>query len=797
MKTFEFKIWGIVQGVGFRPFLSKVARKNKLQGWVINEGGYVSATVSGLQEQLENFISDLKLKKPGPAEIVHMEIKEIPFEAFKGFKIKESSHGNDGIVMLPADISICPTCLKEMQSPNNIRYRHPFISCMECGPRYSIIDRVPYDRHNTVMIDFPMCDFCSGEYRDPDDRRYHAQTISCHDCGPYLKYQEIVCENQGKNYLEKEDALNQSISELKKGKILAIKGIGGFHLACRPDITDSVKAMRELKGREEKPFAVMFENITELKKFCIVSDLEETALKSKEKPIVLLELKQDGRDYFSPEVSKSSSLLGAFLPYTPLHHLILKETGPLIMTSANLADDPIIIEDEEIFRIKGKELHGVLYNDRRIRTGEDDSVVRVIGDKLRVGRRARGYVPIPIFMDSIAKNRTDITEGYKILATGGDLKNTFCLSKGAFAYPSQHFGDLNDFAISQIYENNVVRMQEMLRIEPELVVCDMHPGYATNSFADRYSKEKGIETMEVQHHHSHVASVMAEHGLEGKVLGIAYDGTGFGTDQKIWGSEFLLCEQGEFERFGHLEYVRMIGGDSSTKDAWKSAFSYGHKYGLAFTDLVREDSSITEKQWELVTKALDLGINSIDNSSMGRLFDAVSFLLGLCTRSLYEGDAAIRLENMAKEYLELPDFKKNGSMTNSPEHFSFEVRKCGSCYEINAEKIIKELLHELNVDTSDSNNSRVDRIKKLSWKFHCTIAKLSLDMAILCREETGVNQIALSGGVFQNRLLFELLEKELIAEKFAVYSNEKVPVNDGGISLGQIFIGNCRRILCV
>lgn len=789
MKTIELKIWGIVQGVGFRPFLSKMARRNKLKGWVINEGGYVLAKLTGTAAELDSFLRDLKERKPEPAEIVHMESKEVELENFTAFHIKESSQGNDGVVMLPADLSICPSCLKEMNREEDKRYRHPFISCMECGPRYSIIDRVPYDRHNTAMMDFPMCEFCHGQYKDPEDRRYHAQTISCHECGPYLIYRERlgsekrIVEAQAENpvldetgsELMKEKALEKGIKALKEGKIIAIKGIGGFHLACRPDLSETVALLRELKGREEKPFAVMFKDLEELNRYCTVSEIEKASLIGKEKPILLLEVKSEAMDHFSHEVSRSSRLLGAFLPYTGLQRLILEETGPLIMTSANLSDEPIIIEENQLFLLKDERLSGVLYNERKIRTGEDDSVARVVGGKLRVGRRARGYVPIPVFMDSIASQQEKVTEGFRILSTGGELKNTFCLSKGPFGYLSQHLGDLNGFAIHEIYENNINRMKNMLRIEPEMVVCDMHPGYFASSFGKKYGEDKGIPVLEVQHHHAHIASVIAEQALKGPVMGIALDGTGYGTDGKIWGGEYLLCNENEFNRYGHLEYVKIVGGDSSAKEGWKAGFSYLYKYNMLNEAKEKVDFLGTESELKLLEKALEMGINVVESSSMGRLFDVVSFILGLCGKSLYEGDAAIRLENEAYKH-SLKEPKK--------EYFGYEIKKpCGS-YEISLEKLLKEILEKLENESTEL----------LAWKFHCTVARISVEMAKLCREETGVNQIALSGGVFQNKLLFELLEKELISEGFRVYSNEKVPVNDGGISLGQTYLGALNAI---
>ncbi len=778
MKTIDLRIWGVVQGVGFRPFMAKLARKLKLKGWVLNEGGYVSARLTGEAEQVEVFLRDLVEKKPEPSEIVHLEWEERELECFESFHIKDSGHGNDGMVMLPADLSVCGACTAELSDPKDPRYRHPFISCMECGPRYSIIDRVPYDRHNTAMVDFPMCDFCKKEYTDHQDRRYHAQTVSCNDCGPYVKYraEHDMSELETSN----DEALEAAIRKLTTGGIVGMKGIGGFHLAARPDLDETVRRLRELKGREEKPFAVMFGSLSELKRFCVTNKIEEQLLTGKEKPIVLLELSEEGRRFFSCEVSRSSRLLGAFLPYTSMQMLILEKTGPLIMTSANLSDQPIITNEGEMEALWERGLSGLLYHDRDIRTGEDDSVARVVDGRIILSRRARGYVPIPLYVEGLKTPGESITCGTTIFAAGGELKNTFALTKGPFVYLSQHLGDLSDFAVGETFGKNLERMKEMLRITPAAVACDSHPGYFGSKFAKDYGSENRLPVLEIQHHHSHIASVMAEHGLKGKVLGIAFDGTGYGSDGKIWGGEFLLCEGAEFNRFAHLEYTRMVGGDSASKECWKSAFSYGHSCGIEKEQILHPKFSQGTREWDLIGGALKMGINYIDSSSMGRLFDAVSYLLGACDVSLYEGDGPIRLENLAEDYV--TGTEENELRETKPFCWSLDKEPGGSL-SIHVGELLKEVVKERRQGTS---------LSELAWRFHYTVVDVCCKVAVLARLKEGVDTVALSGGVFQNRLLLEWTMDLLRKDGFRVYTNEKVPANDGGIALGQAYIGGLK-----
>ncbi len=861
MKTINVIIWGVVQGVGFRPFLTKLANQLGLVGWVINEGGYVKATLSGNDSNIDDFLVSLRNEKPEPAEIVHIDINEVDYIPFEAFDIKESTEGSEGLVMLPADLSICPTCLKELDEEQDRRFNHPFISCMECGPRYSIIDIVPYDRHNTSMVDFPMCEKCEAEYTDKIGRRYHAQTISCHECGPYLKYKKLYNGKNGyhaetdtdvdtnadtnvdtnvandaynghygahekTDILIKYQALIAAIEDVKNGGIIAIKGIGGYHFACRPDIDECVKNLRELKGREEKPFAVMFPNIEELKEYCLVSELEEVWLTGKEKPILLLETKEKR---FSSEVSRSSRLLGAFLPYTPLQKLILKETGPLIMTSANISDEPIIIDEEEIFSIKkrfvnneSKYLTSILFNDRKIRTGEDDSVARVYGDKFRIIRRARGFVPVPIFieglnaqikgLDTQEEKKSSISDGIQIFATGGQLKNTFCVSKGSFSYVSQHHGDLEDFRTNETFIKNTERVMEMMRIKPEIIVCDMHPRYFTTRFAETFSKDRKISLIKVQHHHAHAASVAAEHSINEKHLAIVFDGTGYGTDGKIWGGEFLICDEEKFERFAHLEYVKLIGGDSSMKDVWKSGmgfvFKANEEYSSQFLLISSETSDSKDalneidNKWKIIRSALVNDINTFETSSMGRLFDAVSFLLGLTEKSNFEGEAAILLENKANEFL--------GNIDKPQKYYEvIEPIEKSDCLRLSFDKGIKIIIEEIKktyeleiklknalqyeLEIKLQNELQNELQKKLAWEFHENVVNACVEISKKSFEKNNTKVITLSGGVFQNRYLLENTINKLAREGFKVYSNEKVPVNDGGISLGQQYIAGIKN----
>lgn len=713
--TERIRLWGIVQGVGFRPFVAKTAARFHMKGEVRNIGGLVEIAVTDAPKRIDDFICAIEREKPAPAEIVHVKRERKPFRTFDSFTILDSDQGDDEAAMIPADLAVCPDCLAEMRDPSDPRYRHPFISCMVCGPRYTIIDRIPYDRENTTMIDFPMCDFCEKEYTSIQDRRYHAQTISCHDCGPELSM-----------------TVEQGAALIEAGEVIAFKSMGGYNLICDPSSDEAVAKLREIKRREQKPFAIMFRDLEQIRQYCYVSKVEEKLLASSARPILLLEHKPSD----SAEIEKSR-FIGSFLPSMGAQYLLLEQISPLIVTSANLSEHPIIKDDETMNALMKREplIKGVISNQRRIQVRVDDSVARVIDGQPQMIRRSKGYAPVPLYAETSFPGQ--------ILAAGGQLKNSFALTKGPFVYMSQYFGDMDSLENQEIYEETIQRMKGLFRIKPQLAVCDLHPLYYTTAFAEKL----GLPLIRVQHHHAHVASVMAEHALAGAVIGVSFDGTGYGTDGAIWGGEFLLCQGGAFQRMDHLRYVRMLGGDASMKEAWKSAVSYMHAWetgycqqeeGIAvdLTDIMEFAVKEIQRHWpgeELARKAISTGVNTIKSSSMGRLFDAVAALLGIKDRNDYEGQCAILLEDAAA----------------TPEK---------------------------------------GRANQLALEFHHQIAKMILDTCVKIREKTGVSQVALTGGVFQNKILMEDSLSLLREHGFQVFYNVSVSPNDGGIALGQAYI---------
>lgn len=743
-QTEKIRLWGIVQGVGFRPFVSKIAHRMHMNGEVLNIGGLVEITVTDTENRITAFLRAIEEEKPEPAEIVHVKRIPLPYREFHGFSILDSGYGDDEAAMIPADLAICPNCLAEMRDPENPRYKHPFISCMVCGPRYTIIDRIPYDRENTTMIDFPMCDFCEKEYTGLEDRRYHAQTISCHDCGPVLS-----------------SDLKEAAQLLRDGQVIAFRSMGGYNLIADIKNDQAVHRLRQIKNREEKPFAVMFRSVEEVRTYCHMNEVEEKLLVSSARPIILLE----HRESLYAEINRSR-FIGAFLPSMGAQYLLLDEISPLIVTSANRSDQPIIKDEEEMLRFAEEQplITRIISNERRIQVRVDDSVVRVIDGQPQMIRRSKGYAPVPLYVPA-GENRTGGSDKSRIqiFAAGGQLKNSFALSKGPFAYMSQYFGDLDSVENQRIYEETVVRMAELFRIKPQKAVCDLHPLYQTTAFSRRYAMERGIPLIGVQHHHAHVASVMAEHDLQGDVIGVSFDGTGYGTDGKIWGGEFFLCRGGAFQREAHLKYVKMPGGDSSMRESWKSAVSYLYAFENGYLEQTEtgdvqcagEESSegraltvdlsdiiafSQDRVWNgemTVRKALEMGINTIESSSMGRLFDGVSALLGIKERNDYEGQCAVLLEDAAAAALKNPG---------------------------------------------------VDRRADLALNFHYRIADLISDTCIAIRNKTGASQVALTGGVFQNRILMEESLARLRRNGFLPYYNISVSPNDGGIALGQLFI---------
>ncbi|MDO4176753.1 MAG: carbamoyltransferase HypF [Bacillota bacterium] len=738
--TTKIKLWGIVQGVGFRPFVAKVADRLGMKGEVLNIGGLVEITVSDTPERIQTFIDTLVSEKPEPAEIVHIKCTPLEYREFDGFEIIRSGEGDDEAAMIPADLAICPHCFEELYDESNPRYQHPFISCMICGPRYTIIDRIPYDRDNTSMIDFPMCDFCEGEYTDLHDRRHHAQTISCHDCGPQLMWEE---PGLGEELPDDAAILDRAAELLKKGGVIAFKSVGGYNLVADPFNEEAVRKLRQAKNRESKPFAVMFRSLDEIRNYCHVNEVESKLLESSARPIILLEHKASE----SAEINRSR-FIGSFLPSFAAQYMLLDRISPLIFTSANPSDMPMIKDESEMliyFERVSPLVDGILYNRRKIRVRADDSVTRVIDNQPQMIRRSKGYAPVPLYVES-----GNDSPARCILATGSQLKNSFALSKGPFSYMSQFFGDMDTIENQTIYRENVDRMAELFRIRPELVVCDMHPLYFTTGFAEEYAKTAGLPLHKVQHHHAHVASVMAENNLEGPVIGVSFDGTGYGTDGCIWGGEFMLCEGAEMKRMSHLRYVDMIGGDSSMKDGVRSALSYIAAAGgggecdedeisVDISDILEfgRDRLLSDANAQLILKAIETGTNTIRSSSMGRLFDAVSCLLGIKDYNDYEGQCAIMLEDAAAFALAHPS---------------------------------------------------EDRASDLALSFHERIIEMIMEQCRDIREKTGASQVALTGGTFQNKILMEGILDRLRDGGFEPYYNISVSPNDGGIALGQLYV---------
>ncbi|MDD4797091.1 MAG: carbamoyltransferase HypF [Eubacteriales bacterium] len=737
-QSVRLNLYGIVQGVGFRPYAARLARRCGIGGYVKNSGGKVEILATGLPAALDAFTRLLLDSPPPNALIVHHDSTPVPAQAFAGFAIVPSDDTAAEVFLSP-DLPICDHCLRELFDPQNERYRYPMISCMSCGPRYSIIEDAPYDRDATTMRDIALCPRCWAEYLSSDDRRYHAQTISCDDCGLSLLFA------RGEEHASHEEALTQAVCALKGGGIVAVKGIGGYHLACSPYDQAAVLRLRGIKQREGKPLAVMFADAAAVRRVCAVSAEEEALLTSAARPIVLLAADEPG---FAPAVCAGSHQVGAFVAYTPLQALLLQACGALVMTSANLSHQPILRDDAPMLAMPGPD--GVLYHKRRISVGLDDSVARITAQGTQVIRRARGYAPLPVVI-----SRVD--GAGSVFAAGGHQKAAFCVTSGPFAYVSEHLGDLDNEACMAQYAAGYARMKRIFRLESTLAVCDMHPAYPSADFA----RGLGLPVLPVQHHHAHIASVMAEHGLTGPVIGVAFDGTGYGTDGAVWGSEFLLCRDTDMQRVGHLAYVRCVGGDESMRDATKSALFHLYAAGL--------EARIDDTRWPVLKAALQHAVGAYDSASMGRLFDAVSCLTGTCAYNQYEGQCAMELESRAARA------QRRGVQ---PYPLKFSIARCGDMLLADAADVIAAIAH--------AGPAEADA---LALGFHRALADMTLAMCRLLRRQHGVNDVALSGGVFQNGLLLDDLLRKLNDAGFRVYINHGVPPNDGGICLGQAYLG--------
>jgi len=752
-KRYELLINGIVQGVGFRPYIYRLAKENHLKGFIINTTHGVQIEIEGEERDANNFINEMRDGNLPPlAKVISFSATELPVIGYKDFKIYESVKERGEITLISPDISICDECLMEMMNPQDRRYNYPFINCTNCGPRYTIIEALPYDRINTTMKRFKMCGECAREYNNPLDRRFHAQPNACFKCGPSLQLLDgRVKEVEAHNIIEKTKAL------LEKGYVVAIKGIGGFHLAADASKEKTILELRRRKGREEKPFACMVRDINKVKELCYLSIEEEHFLLSPQRPILLLKKKKSNG--LPSCIAPHNEFLGIFLPYTPLHYLIINGNYPaLIMTSGNISEEPICKDNQEAFnRLKGIADY-FLIHDREIHQRCDDSVIAVFQRTPIFLRRSRGYAPEPIMLPHSIPDA---------IATGAHLKNTVCLSKGNKAFLSQYIGDLETYENYIFFKETISHLENIFEINPEVILYDMHPEYLSSKWA----KEQPLPKIAVQHHEAHIAACMAEHHLQDKVLGIAFDGTGFGTDGKIWGSEFLLGLPGNFRRVAHFEYIPMPGGDKAAKEPWRMLISYLYKYFL-YDWLKLPLPFIKEIGLDKIKnliRMIENNINCVETCGCGRLFDSVAALIINRYYNNYEGQAPAELEML---------LHKN-KKTITDDHYEFTIIEEGK-----EEKIISFKLVFENILKDLLEGKRKDNI---AAKFHNTLKEIIDNISLSVYRKYKVNKIILSGGCFQNRYLLGKTIKTLEEKGFTVYYHQQTPPNDGSISLGQIY----------
>ncbi len=756
----EILVKGIVQGVGFRPFIYNLARSLRLKGYVLNSSEGVVIDVESQDAAMESFVRAIEENPPPLAKIEQISTRTLPTVGYDSFLIRESLPQEGKFVLVSPDIATCPKCLSELMDRADRRYGYPFTNCTNCGPRYTIIQDIPYDRAKTTMTKFMMCPPCQREYEDPSDRRFHAQPNACPQCGPSLRL--LASSSTESIDPWPSDSRHPSVaplqdvrSLLKLGKIVAIKGLGGFHLACDAENNSAVKRLRNRKRKSDKPFALMSREIASIERYCEVSETERKILEDPQKPIVLLRKLKVNR--ISKHVAPGNNYLGVMLPYTPLHYLLFGDfLTTLVMTSGNLSEEPIVTSNEDALETLSKIADYFLFHNRDIYMRVDDSVVRAYEERERVIRRTRGFAPHPIDMGR---------ELPEILACGAELKNTFCLTKGRYAILSQHIGDLANYETLFFFEETLKNLKKLFRVEPKIVAYDLHPEYLSTKFA---LQQSGVKLVGVQHHHAHIAACMAENHLREKVIGIAFDGTGYGTDGQIWGGEFLVADFGGFERRGHFRYLPLPGGDSAIREPYRMAVSYLYDtFGPEFRDLgIELLERISGKRIEIIVKMIERRINTVLTSSCGRLFDAVSSLIGVMDEINYEAQAAIELEMVANSAVD--------------ELYPYEILNT-DLLVIDCRTMIKGIIDDLRGKVGKG---------VISAKFHNALASMILDMCKKIGASVEINKVCLSGGCFQNIYLLDKTLNGLRRNGFEVFIHEKVPPNDGGISLGQAIIAN-------
>jgi hydrogenase maturation protein HypF len=721
----QVRLRGIVQGVGFRPFVYNLAQRLKLAGYVLNDSSGLIAEVEGEHAAIEAFLAALEREHPPLAWIQDRAVSSLPPAGGHEFRIRPSVAETGRFALVSPDIATCDACLADIADADNRRYGYAFTNCTNCGPRYTIIRDIPYDRPHTTMADFAMCEECRAEYDNPADRRFHAQPNACPACGPALSA-----------------SIEEAQRRLADGQILAIKGLGGFHLACDARNSAAVDRLRARKRRSDKPFALMVGNLQAARELCVVDEAAARALGGPRHPIVILPRCESAG---LPEgIAPGNRTLGVMLPYTPLHHLLFRGAAftALVMTSGNLSEEPIVVENRDAHERLSGVADWFLEHNRDIYMRADDSVVRVFESEERVMRRSRGYAPQTLDLGR------DLPE---LLACGGELKNVFCLTKGTHAILSQHIGDLENYETLVFFEETLANLQKLFRVTPRAVAYDLHPGYLSTKYALGLA---GLEKIGVQHHHAHIASCMAENGLTGEVIGVAMDGTGYGLDGAIWGGEFLVASYAGFTRRAHLRYVPLAGGDSAVREPWRSALAYVGAAPLA--------GHVSEQRLRAVERMIATGTNTVMTSSCGRLFDAVAALVGLRHEANFEGQAAIELEAIVDPSCE--------------ERYEFDIT--------GEELDFRAMMERIASDRAAQS--------AVAARFHNTLAAAIHEMCLRMRRESGIGRVCLSGGTFQNMRLLTLAARALRASGFELFLHRKVPPNDGGIALGQAVIAAAR-----
>jgi hydrogenase maturation protein HypF len=786
LRALRLDVTGVVQGVGFRPFVYNLARSHGLTGWVNNDSRGVTIVVEGPEPALSEFAADVSRKAPPLAVVESVVSRPLAPEGFADFTIRASTALEGERTLVSPDTSTCEECAAEVGDPSDRRYRYPFTNCTNCGPRFTIIEDVPYDRPMTTMRDFPMCEECAAEYADPANRRFHAQPNACPVCGPRLFLNvpgrdtgfewDASCDVTPRPHQDaavsaaRTDAVIAAAVELlRSGAILAIKGLGGFHLACDATNEDAVRLLRERKRRWGKPFAVMFPSLEDARCCCVIDPEEAALLEGAVRPIVLLRLDGDSPSGgpprvavpLAPSVAPGLAEFGVMLPYTPLHRVLLGDMGrPLVMTSGNVSDEPIAMDNEEALLRLAPLADAFLLHDRGIFVRYDDSVVRVVDGRTEMVRRARGYAPFPLKLPVPAR--------VPILAAGPEQKNTFCLASGEYAFVSQHIGDMENAETLEHYERTLALYERMFRITPELVAYDLHPEYLSTKFA----LSLGLPSVGVQHHHAHVAGVAAEHGIATPVVGVAFDGTGYGTDGTIWGGEFLVSTWAGFERVAHLATAPMPGGAASIRRPARMALGlllHTDKGLLSHPGFRYLQERLATEELATVSTMVLRGLNSPFTSSMGRLFDAVAALTGVRDDAHYEGQAAIELEACAD--------------TSTDGTYSFDTREedGGSPTVIEYEPVLRAILDDLAAGAG---------APAISMRFHRAVIDVTVEVAARAAADAGTRHVALSGGVFMNRILLAGVMRGLESRGLTPLIHRDLPVNDGGISYGQAVIAN-------